>query len=244
MLYSDDVLIQQTTLAQISNPSKHDADIMQNWYLRHDLGGQMGLLRGADRYIYGQGRLKVSEHRSDLIAINGSTSDYDTATHWLEAKFVSNQQPGCPIMLTFQIPHWHDKFWSRSHPGIRTYPEKLLETITSVLSTILSSLLPVVSIVVLYLVQSMPARLGIIATFTAGFSVVLSIITSATRSENFAATAAYVSRLLYTSWLMIGLALLLFKLYSWGPMETVPRQVDSSCRRSNIEILSFHSDWS
>lgn len=65
-------------------------------------------------------------------------------------------------------------------------------------ATLLSSLLPVVSIVVLYLVHSMPARLGIIAAFTAGFSVVLSIITSASRIDNFAATAAYVSPIVRT----------------------------------------------
>lgn len=180
----NEVLIQQTTLAQISSPSKHDAEIMREWYLRKDradLGGRP--LIGDDRSTWGDietsedgTEIHTSKHSSDLIAINGSSSDYDEATFWLANKF---------------IPNWHEKFWSRRHAGIQAYPQSYLYRFTSVVATLLSSLLPVVSIVVLYLVHSMPARLGIIAAFTAGFSVVLSIITSASRIDNFAATAAF-----------------------------------------------------
>jgi zinc transporter ZupT len=61
---------------------------------------------------------------------------------------------------------------------------------TSIVATALSSLLPVLAIVILYIVQNMPARLGIIAGFTAGFSFLLSLITNADRVANFSATAA------------------------------------------------------
>jgi zinc transporter ZupT len=74
--------------------------------------------------------------------------------------------------------------------GVHRYRESALKAFTGIFATTLSSLLPIVSIVVLYVVHSMPARLGIIAGFTAGFSLIVSIIMSATRSENFAATAA------------------------------------------------------
>jgi hypothetical protein len=55
----------------------------------------------------------------------------------------------------------------------------------------LSSLLPVTSIVVLYVVQSMPKRLGLITIFTAAFSFALTVMTTAKRPEIFAATAAF-----------------------------------------------------
>lgn len=78
------------------------------------------------------------------------------------------------------------------HKGIRIVHGSTIYTFTSIVATMLSSLLPIVSIVVLYLVHSTPARLGIIAGFTALFSIAVSLVTSAARVENFAATAAYV----------------------------------------------------
>lgn len=63
---------------------------------------------------------------------------------------------------------------------------------SSVLSTALSSLLPIVSIIVLYLVESVPKRLGIVAIFTAVFPLTLTIITTAKRPEISAATAGSV----------------------------------------------------
>ncbi|PVH73652.1 hypothetical protein DL98DRAFT_606918 [Cadophora sp. DSE1049] len=174
----NDVLIQQTTLAQISGPSKYDQRTMQRWFERKDLGDMP--LEGDDDSIWAKpGRIKdgdgVSRHVKDLIAINGQSSDLDQATGWLVNKLV---------------PSWHENIGNRFHGGIRTYRESSFYTLTAILATTLSSLLPVLSIVVLYLVHSMPARLGVIAAFTAGFSFALSIITSASRVENFAATAA------------------------------------------------------
>ena len=57
---------------------------------------------------------------------------------------------------------------------------------------VLSSLLPIVSIIVLYIVESVPKRLGIVAIFTAAFSLTLTIITMAKRPEISAATAGSV----------------------------------------------------
>lgn len=55
----------------------------------------------------------------------------------------------------------------------------------------LSSPLPVTSIVVLYVVQSMPKRLGLITIFTAAFSFALAVMATAKRSEIIAATASF-----------------------------------------------------
>lgn len=89
---ADDVLIQQTTLAQVANPSKYDASTMQKWFERKDLGNMP--LEGEDSSIWAKpGRLKdgdgVSRYVPDLIAINGQSSDFDRATGWLADKFVS-----------------------------------------------------------------------------------------------------------------------------------------------------------
>jgi hypothetical protein len=97
---TDDVLIQQTTLAKISNPSKYDAKTMQNWFERDDLGDMP--LEGDDSSIWAKpGRIKdgdgVSRHAKDLIAIYGQSSDFDQATSWLVNKFASS------LLAVFQL---------------------------------------------------------------------------------------------------------------------------------------------
>jgi hypothetical protein len=72
------------------------------------------------------------------------------------------------------------------------YREEYMMMSTSILSTVLSSLLPIVSIIVPYLVESVPKRLGIVAIFTAAFSLTPTIITTAKRPEISAATAGSV----------------------------------------------------
>jgi len=54
----------------------------------------------------------------------------------------------------------------------------------------LACVLPVASIALLYAVESMSKRLGIIAALTALFSVCLALMTSAGMADIFAATAA------------------------------------------------------
>jgi hypothetical protein len=76
------------------------------------------------------------------------------------------------------------------NPDVVTYSDEHLRLPTTILSTILASILPIASIAVLYMVDSMPKRLGIVAAFTVAFSLALALLTTATRSENFAATAA------------------------------------------------------
>jgi hypothetical protein len=57
-------------------------------------------------------------------------------------------------------------------------------------TTILACTFPILSIVVLYLVESMSKRLGVITVLTTLFSLVLVLTTSARTVDIFAATAA------------------------------------------------------
>jgi hypothetical protein len=62
--------------------------------------------------------------------------------------------------------------------------------IANIVGTLIASLIPIGSIVILYFVTYMPIRLATLSLFTAIFSVALSLVTSAKRVEIFAATAA------------------------------------------------------
>lgn len=58
------------------------------------------------------------------------------------------------------------------------------------LGTVIASMAPLVSIIILYYVKSMGARLGVLCACTFLFSVGLAFVTKARRIEIFACTAA------------------------------------------------------
>ncbi len=65
-----------------------------------------------------------------------------------------------------------------------------IHSAVNLVGTVISSLFPVLAIVVLYYVQEMPAKLGSIAGFTGLFSFALRLMTHGSRVEIFAATTA------------------------------------------------------
>jgi hypothetical protein len=65
--------------------------------------------------------------------------------------------------------------------GFSKYDDARLIAIIEVISTVISSMLPISSIIILYFVTSLPARLGIILGYTALFSIALAIFTKARR---------------------------------------------------------------
>ena len=73
--------------------------------------------------------------------------------------------------------------------GFSKYDDARLIAIIEVISTVISSMLPISSIIILYFVTSLPARLGILLGYTALFPIALAIFTKARRVEIFAATS-------------------------------------------------------
>jgi hypothetical protein len=88
-----------------------------------------------------------------------------------------------------QCPSRQESFDLESN--IFLYRDSHFHHIANIVGTLISSLIPIGSIVVLYFVTDMPIRLAIVSLFTAVFSIALSLVTSAKRVEIFAATAAY-----------------------------------------------------
>lgn len=112
------------------------------------------------------------------------------------------EQQGSDVFSTWVsntlIPTFHTMIGKRfketvnwdPNSGISWYSDKRIHTVLDALGTVVSCLFPVASIVALYLISSMAARLGFIAAFTAVFSLCLAVITNARRVEIFAATTA------------------------------------------------------
>ncbi|KAG4426053.1 hypothetical protein IFR04_000760 [Cadophora malorum] len=118
-----------------------------------------------------------------MVALQGPTID-DVFTAWISES---------------AIPAFH-KLWGRfckepeSDEHLRNtvlYSDSSLIRITKLLTTVLACLIPVVSIIILYTVDRMSKRLGIIGAFTATFSFFIGLVTSASLADIFAATAAF-----------------------------------------------------
>jgi hypothetical protein len=72
------------------------------------------------------------------------------------------------------------------------YDDRRLFHIATIIGTMLASLLPILSIIVLYFIQDFRVRLSIVTLFTLAFTVALRLFTQAKTGELFAATSAWV----------------------------------------------------
>ena len=78
----------------------------------------------------------------------------------------------------------------RDWNGLWHYEDATVLAITNIVSTVLSSLLPTTSILILHLMESYMARLIVIMAFTVAFSLVLVMVAKARRVDVFAVTTA------------------------------------------------------
>jgi hypothetical protein len=174
----DQALVHQSTVLNYPNPGKWDLHHIQD-YLQSPEMGPLALC-GEDATIWGS-VLDRKSHKPDLVALRPRAKK-DAFSEWAAENTIFNLfKCGC---VRFMKP-------SRVH-GTVGYEDTTIYRITYWITSILASLIPIASIVVLYFVDSMPARLGIIAMFNVLVSVCLMAFANAKRAEVFAVTAAYV----------------------------------------------------
>jgi len=70
------------------------------------------------------------------------------------------------------------------------YSEEGLLRVAALVAMSFASLMPIAAITVLYYVTGMPARLGLVATFTVAFTFLCGTLTNARAIDIFAATTA------------------------------------------------------
>lgn len=101
--------------------------------------------------------------------------------------------------LSTQVVGIYDKIWGnrRKEPvavdpdsGIVEYEDTRITTISNTVGVIFASLVPTISVLVLYFIKNMLVRIGLLVVFTAVFSAALALFTSARKIEIFSAIAA------------------------------------------------------
>ncbi|KIM97352.1 hypothetical protein OIDMADRAFT_130539 [Oidiodendron maius Zn] len=169
---------QHQMISNLPQPHKSDLKFLQSWLDRPSMGNCS--LVGTDRRIY-------ETNISGLGTLAPASGEVDPLTR----------------LLLYSLPklyHWgvvdplHRLFESFDlESNIFLYRDSHFYHAAKIIGTLISSLIPIGSTVVLYFVKDMPTRLGIVCLFTAIFSIALSSVTSGTRVEIFAATAAFAS---------------------------------------------------
>ncbi|KAI0120325.1 hypothetical protein F4776DRAFT_249379 [Hypoxylon sp. NC0597] len=172
----NEILLQQVYISKLEGPNLNDLEFLRSWFERPSMG--CFPIRGLDYKAWEQ-RLE-----NDLIAIKPRVPP-DPFSKWITNTI---------------FPLYHRVFGVKFHvrkvlrpligDGLYTYEESLLGSIINVITTVVAAVLPLLSIVVLYIVDSDATKLGIIVIFSACFAFVLAVMTSARRIEVFAATAA------------------------------------------------------
>lgn len=164
----------------LSPPREHDLDSLRDWLQRPKMGNYS--LVGADRNVWGDLDDPISP-TTDLISLAASSNN-DLFTHWFLEKIL-------PVVHRFRV--WGErKSEGDLESGTVSYKEESIQRYTSFVSTVVASLLPTVAIIVLFCVESMRVRVGLITVFTTIFTSCLAIFTPGRRGEIFAATSAYV----------------------------------------------------
>jgi hypothetical protein len=144
-------------------------------------GGDRGFPRDLESTIWSE------ENEEDLTSLTGRYNKMDIFSRWVDSQLLRwyhnriGHRLRDPISLaeaSVQIPITH---YSDSH----------LAATVNAISTILSSLLPTLSIFALYFIQHPLARMAAIIAFSLLFSVVLTVIAKARRIDCFAATTAF-----------------------------------------------------
>lgn len=165
-------------ILKFPEPERWDIEHIQNFLEPETKHAGPLILSGPDGATWGSVAARKS-YSPDLVALCPRQKE-DPFSTWVSKTALMNMfRCGC---AQFKNP-------SRKH-GVVGYMDTTILKITQWLTSILASLLPIASILVLYCVHSMPAKLGIIAGFNMLLSVCLIGFAGAKRSEVFAVTAA------------------------------------------------------
>ena len=190
---TDETIHLQLQLNASASPHKDDLDFVRRWLKDPHMG--MHPIIGRDNTLW------ETSTPSDLIVLSPLEAPDPLSAFflrrvslaWLKLLDWWYQTPKHPTSQ-------RARFWGLVGRNVKTpvdeeanyfeFKDATFVRAADALGSLIASLLLVVSILVLYLVTSIPVRLGIVAIFTTIFSLSLVLIISARKMEVFAGTTA------------------------------------------------------
>ena len=179
MNQTDTALIQTLEIHKAHPPAETDVTFLRKWLDSTKKGCGRCFLRGRETEVW------EPLHEKDFIVLSQTSEEKDIFSKWVTKDPLTyfHQAIGQRILKTRS---------GDEETGFVDYSGKTIASAMNVLGTVLASLFPVASTLVLYFLRSNLARLGAIAGFMTLFSMTLAVFTKARRIEIFGATAAYV----------------------------------------------------
>ncbi|KAK4549982.1 hypothetical protein LTR36_002949 [Oleoguttula mirabilis] len=164
-------LLQVSRVTALPKPNKHHLGLLRDSLNETD--SSSSFLEGTEFLTW------ETINEGDLIAVNSSREE-DEFTHWFNTH---------PLVWY----HWLiGSKLSESKKGlIAAYSDSRVSRIATVITSVVSALLPVVAVLVLFYVKATHDRIYIMLGLTALFAFAIAIFTSAKHHEIFAATAAF-----------------------------------------------------
>ena len=169
----DNAVIQQAQLLEFPKANARDLKYIQN-FLHND-----GLsLCGPDSTTWGS-VLGRKAHKPDLINISPKPEEAPFSNWAIDNWITYLIRCGCARFMKPSPVH-----------GVIGYEEAEVLRVTHWLASIVASLVLIAPICILYKVQEMSTRLGLIACFSVVMTICLNLFTTAKPSEIFAITSA------------------------------------------------------
>lgn len=168
-------MIQQAQILAYPKANARDLKFIQN-FLHND-----GLcLCGPDAPTWGS-VLRRKDYQPDLVNISPQPEEAPFSNWAIYNMITYLLRCGCARFVKPSALH-----------GVVAYEEADLTRVNRWLTSIIASLVLIAPICILYKVQNMPTRLGLIACFSLIMTICLNLFTTAKPSEIFAITSAYV----------------------------------------------------
>ncbi|KAM7207231.1 hypothetical protein V8F20_002497 [Naviculisporaceae sp. PSN 640] len=176
----NNLLLQVSQLSQAPDPPKNQLLELQD-FLCSPSGGR-NFLKGSEAFTW-----KESEPTA-YLSVNRAHVENDPFTSFMTYRvaLLFHRLCGGRGTKSRKIGKLVDE-----EAQLRLYSDSTLEKTSHIISVIISSTLPVLTIFVLNSLESTEKRLGLTVLFTAVFGILLAIFSTAKRAEIFAATATF-----------------------------------------------------
>ncbi|KAK8122226.1 hypothetical protein PG984_010896 [Apiospora sp. TS-2023a] len=174
-------VVEYCTLSQLPTPLRQDVKKFDDWLKRPTLGSVY--LRGRDQGVWARGEDLMCLQRSP----HGHRFSGFIARHTLRNRGTQNST----TPPASSSPPSGSYSANADANGIYSYDDSHIVAIANLIGTIVASVLPVLSIAILYTVRSMAARLGFVALFSALFSTCLWYMNDGNLQGVFGATSAF-----------------------------------------------------
>lgn len=168
-MLEDNALLQYAQVNRLATPTTENLKNLRKWLERPGYGA--GFLDGSPEDAW-----DVSKGHNDFISLSRVDTEQDSLTRWV---------------LKY-LPLWFRNLTARKYSPTKVYSfnETGLARAADGLSTVVSSILPTLSILILHYIHNINVRLGLVLVFNVIFATTLFLVSKSRRIEVFAATAA------------------------------------------------------